>query len=62
MAQMHRETNKNTPIYFSRDVQYTRDEIIEKFDSPKTGARMYDPVTRGLLPDSLLHEGLLATE
>ena len=34
----------------------------KKYDSPKTGARMYDPVTRSLLPDSFFHKGLLAAE
>lgn len=35
---------------------------IWRKDSPKTGARMDDPVTRGLLPDPFLHQRFLAAE
>lgn len=38
------------------------DQPIVEEDSPKTGARMDDPVTCGFLPDPFLHECFLATK
>lgn len=38
------------------------DIALEKFDLPEAGARMYDPMSGGFLPDPFFHQSLLRSE